>query len=420
MAPVRVMIVGAGSRGGSYAEWIRRHPHVAEVVAVAEPRAEYREPLADAHGVPEAARFADWREAAARPRLADAALVCTLDDAHLEPALALADRGYHLLVEKPLAQTRAECEAIVAAARRNDVLLGVCHVLRYAPYTRVLKDVVDSGRIGAIVSVDHVEPVGFWHQAHSYVRGNWRRTDRAAPMLLAKSCHDLDWLRHIVGRDAVSVSSFGSLKHFRRDQAPAGAAERCLDCAIEPGCAYSAPRIYGRFVAEGRTGWPLNVLTPEPTAGSVTEALRVGPYGRCVYSCDNDVVDHQVVALEFAGGATATFTMSAFNRARPRQTSVFGTLGEVYCDGDRISVYDFLSDTTEEIDVATVNDGLIDSGHGGGDGGLLGSFLPAVAAGDPSMVATSGEDALRSHVLVFAAEQARVEGRVVALAEHAV
>ncbi|MFC4565725.1 Gfo/Idh/MocA family protein [Nocardiopsis mangrovi] len=418
MAPVRVMIVGAGSRGGSYAEWIRRHPDVARVVAVAEPRARYREPLADAHGVPEEARFADWREAAAQPRLADAALVCTLDDAHLEPALALADRGYHLLVEKPLAQTRADCEAIVAAARRNDVLLGVCHVLRYAPYTRVLKDIVDSGRIGSIVSVDHVEPVGFWHQAHSYVRGNWRSTDRAAPMLLAKSCHDLDWLRHVVGRDAVSVSSFGSLKHFRRDQAPAGAGERCLSCAIEPGCAYSAPRIYGRFVAEGRTGWPLDVLTPEPTAESVTEALRVGPYGRCVYSCDNDVVDHQVVALEFDGGATATFTMAAFNRGRPRQTSLFGTLGEVYCDGDRITVYDFLSDSTEEIDVATANNGLIDSGHGGGDSGLLASFLPAVAAGDPSMVATSGEDALRSHVLVFAAEQARLEGRVVALAEH--
>src|SRR5690606_27126449 len=285
------------------ARWIRDHPETAEVVAVAEPREEYRERLARASGLEPGACFADWREAAALPRLADVALVCTLDDAHLEPAVALAERGYHLLVEKPLAQTRADCEAIVAAARRNRVLLGVCHVLRYAPYTRVLKGLLDSGRIGEIAGVEHLEPVGFWHQAHSYVRGNWRRTDEAAPMLLAKSCHDLDWLRHIVGRDAVAVSSFGSLRHFRPEAAPPGAGERCLECAIEPECAYSAPRIYGRFLAEGRTGWPLDVLNPDPTPERVTEALRTGPYGRCVYHCDNDVVDRQVVALEFEGGA---------------------------------------------------------------------------------------------------------------------
>ncbi|GAA3754049.1 putative dehydrogenase [Spinactinospora alkalitolerans] len=413
MPPVRVLIVGAGSRGGGYAEWIRRHRDVAEVVAVAEPRPEYREPLAEAHGIAPELRFADWREAAALPRLADAALVCTLDDAHLEPAVALADRGYHLLVEKPLAQTRADCEAIVAAAHRNDVLLGVCHVLRYTAYTRMLKEIIDSGRIGEIVSVDHVEPVGFWHQAHSYVRGNWRRTADTAPMLMAKSCHDLDWLRHMIGRDPVRVSSFGSLRHFRPEQAPPGAGERCLDCAAEPTCPYSAPRIYGRFLDEGRTGWPLDVLTPEPTRESVFRALREGPYGRCVYHCDNDAVDHQVVSLEFTGGATATFTMTAFNRARPRETSIYGTHGELFCDGTRITHYDFLTDSTELIDVAAANDGMIESGHGGGDGGLLASFLPAVAAGDPAMVATSGEDALHSHLLVFAAEQARLEGRVV-------
>lgn len=415
MSVVRVLIVGAGSRGGGYAEWIRDHPETAQVVGVAEPRAEYREPLADVHGIPAERRFTDWRAAAAQARFADVVLVCTLDDAHLEPALAFADRGYHLLVEKPLAQTRADCEAIVAAARRNSVLLGVCHVLRYAPYTRMLKEVIDSGRIGEVVSVDHVEPVGFWHQAHSYVRGNWRRAEDTAPMLLAKSCHDLDWLRYVIGRDAVRVSSFGSLRHFRPEQAPAGAAQRCLDCAVEPDCPYSAPRIYGRFLAEGRTGWPLNVLTPRPTRETVLEALREGPYGRCVYHCDNDVVDHQVVSLEFTGGATATFTMSAFNRARPRETSVFGTHGELSCDGTTITHYDFLTDTTKSIDVAAANDGLIDSGHGGGDAELLASFLPAVAANDPAMVATSGEDALRSHELVFAAEDARLQGRVVEL-----
>ncbi|GAB3499029.1 Gfo/Idh/MocA family protein [Nocardiopsis coralliicola] len=415
MQPVRVLVVGAGSRGAAYARWIADHPEVARVVAVAEPREVRRDLLADEAGVPAEARFADWRDAAAAPRMADVALVCTLDDAHVEPALAFAARGYHLLVEKPLAPTAEECARIVAAAREAGVLLGVCHVLRYAPYTRVVKGMIDSGRIGDVASVEHLEPVGFWHQAHSYVRGNWRSTRTAAPMLLAKSCHDLDWLRHIVGRDAVAVSSFGSLRHFRPEEAPPGAAQRCLDCAAEPDCAYSAPRIYGRFLAEGRTGWPLDVLTPEPTPESVAEALRTGPYGRCVYDCDNDVVDRQVVAVEFEGGATATFTMTAFNRPRPRRTTVFGTRGELHCDGDTVTVYDFLTDTSETVEADPTGGGMADSGHGGGDGGLLASFLPAAAAGDAGRVETSGEDALASHLLVFAAEEARRERRVVTL-----
>ncbi|CAM3702674.1 Gfo/Idh/MocA family oxidoreductase [Nocardiopsis rhodophaea] len=415
MSPVRVMIVGAGSRGGGYARWIKNNPEVAQVVAVAEPRPEYREPLADALGLPPEARFDGWRAAAALPRMADVALVCTLDDAHLEPSVAFADLGYHLLVEKPLAQTQRDCETIVAAARRNSVLLGVCHVLRYAHYTRMLREIIGSGAIGEIVSVDHVEPVGFWHHAHSYVRGNWRREADTAPMLLAKSCHDLDWLRYIIGRDAVAVSSFGTLKHFRPQDAPPGAGERCVSCAVEPDCPYSALRIYHRFLNRGRTGWPLDVLTPAPTPETIDAALRDGPYGRCVYHCDNDVVDHQVVALEFTGGVTATFTMTAFTKAGPRRTAIYGTRGELACDGERITHYDFLTDTTEVIDVAAGNSGMIDTGHGGGDAGLLGSFLPAVAAGDPDLVVTSGQDALRSHLMVFAAEQARHEGRVVRL-----
>ncbi|WP_017626509.1 Gfo/Idh/MocA family protein [Nocardiopsis chromatogenes] len=416
MAPIRVLVVGAGSRGSAYAAWIREHPGIARVVAVAEPRPAYRDRLADACGVPHEARFSDWREAAALPRTADAALVCTLDDAHLEPALAFAASGHHLMVEKPLAQTPADCTAIVEAAQRAGVLLSVGHVLRHAPYTRLVTSLLEAGRIGRVTGIDHIEPVGFWHHAHSYVRGNWRRAADAAPMLLAKSCHDLDWIRYVVGREPTAVSSFGSLRHFRPEEAPEGAAERCTECPVEPECAYSAPRIYGRFLEKGGTGWPLDVLTPEPTAESVAEALRTGPYGRCVYHCDNDVVDRQVVALEFAGGATGTFTMTAFTQAGHRRTTLFGTDGELYCDGDTVTVYDFLTRTTETLKPESAEGA--GAGHGGGDGGLLSAFFAGIAADDPELVETSGEDALRSHLLVFAAERARTEGRVVALPER--
>ena len=215
MAPVELLIAGAGSRGWTYADWAARHPEQARVVAVAEPRDAYRERLADAHGVPEERRFRDWREAAAAGKLADAAVIATLDREHPEPALAFAGLGYALLIEKPLAPTEAECERIVAAVESAGVVAAVAHVMRYTPYTRLLRQLLAGGAVGEIVSIDHLEPVGFWHQAHSFVRGNWRREDETGPMLLAKCCHDVDWLSYVIGRACEAVSSFGSLSHFR-------------------------------------------------------------------------------------------------------------------------------------------------------------------------------------------------------------
>lgn len=219
---------------------------------------------------------------------------------HLEPALAFAELGYHIMLEKPMALDEPSCRAIVDAVERAGVILAVGHVLRYTPYTQVFKDVLDSGRLGDVVSVQHTEPVGHWHQAHSFVRGNWRRTDEATSMLMAKSCHDLDWLQYVIGQPPTRVSSFGRLSHFTPAQRPAGAADRCLDCSVETQCAFSAKRIYGERLAGGNHGWPLSAVVDEPTEKALDAALRSGPYGRCVYACDNDVVDHQVVAMEFA------------------------------------------------------------------------------------------------------------------------
>jgi predicted dehydrogenase len=414
--PVRVVLVGAGIRGEIYGHWIGEHPDRAQVVAVAEPHPDRRQIAASRHHLPDSALFEDWRELAGRPRIADAVVIATQDALHFEPAVAFAEAGYAVLLEKPIAPTEEECHRVVDAVTRSKVPFGVCHVLRYTPYTRMLRALLTEGRIGEIVNVDHVEPVGFAHYAHSYVRGNWRREETSAPMLLAKSCHDLDWLGYIVGHPVRAVSSFGSLSYFVPGNRPAVAADRCPDCVLQDSCAYSAVRIYGEHLAAGDLAWPLSVLTPQPTAQSVTEALRTGPYGRCVWACDNDVVDHQVVALEFEGGATATFTMTAFSTNRPRMTHIFGTMGEIYCDGSIIRVTDFRTRETRTIDVtAPAADDPLLSGHSGGDAGLMNDFITAVATWDDHWISGTAAEALAAHELVFAAERARREGRVVRL-----
>jgi predicted dehydrogenase len=404
-------LVGAGDRGSSYAAWVRRHPDRARIVAVAEPREHQRASLAARHAIPPERVFASWQDLAAEPRLADAAIVATPDVAHVAPATSLAGKGYHLLVEKPLAPTERECRALVESVLDAGILFAVCHVMRYRPYTRLLKRVLDAGRIGTVLSVQHLEPVGYWHYAHSFVRGNWRRSDQASFMLLAKSCHDIDWLRHVVGRPIARVSSFGSLDHFRRGNQPAGAADRCLDCAVEPDCPYSAARLYLGMIRAGRTGWPVSVVTDEATEAGVRRALRDGPYGRCVYACDNDVVDHQVVSMEFAGGATGTFTMTAFTEHVDRRTQVFGTRGSIDGDGERLSIYDFVTGRTEELSTAALGADA-EAGHGGGDAGRMDAFTTAVATGDPVPILSGPRESLETHLAVFAAERARQRGTV--------
>jgi len=413
MPPVSLAVIGAGSRGANYGRWALANPSRARVAAVAEPRQVRRDRFAAAHGIATADATGDWRQLAARERFADAVLVCTQDRMHAEPVEAFAALGYHVLVEKPMAPDEQTCRRIVAAAERAGVMLAVGHVMRYTPYTAAVKQIVDSGRLGEIMSVEHLEPVGFWHQAHSYVRGNWRRAGLATSMLMAKSCHDLDWLQYILGQPPRRVSSFGRLSHFTRDHQPEGAADRCVDCAVEANCAYSATRLYGGLLGRGQHGWPLDVVLDEFTPAALDEALRDGPYGRCVYACDNDVVDHQVVAMEFPGGATATFTMTAFNEGGQRRTRIFGTRGELSGDGETIRIYDFLTRQAQVVTLERMGAMSSAGGHGGGDAGLMDAFTEAVAADDPEPIRSGPRESLASHLTVFAAEHARLNGTVV-------
>ncbi|KRV50626.1 oxidoreductase [Wenjunlia vitaminophila] len=408
--PVRIALVGAGNRGLTYAEWIKAHPSAAELVAVADPRPAARA----AAGAPLA--FDDWRPLV-RERVADAVIVATQDRQHVEPVLALAEAGYAVLAEKPLAPTEDEVRQIVEGVEKTGVLFAVCHVMRYTPYTDLVKQVVDSGVLGQLVSIEHLEPVGWWHYAHSYVRGPWRSERESSPMLLAKSCHDLDWISYVMGARIERVASFGGLKHFRPENAPAGSADRCLDCAVEADCPYSALKLYLPTLRDRGAVWPVTHVTESTDLPGLMQALREGPYGVCVYQHDNDVVDHQVLAMELSGQITATFQMVAFTEQTHRQTRIFGSHGWLRGDGERVTVQDFRTGEVTVHELGASGSNAAD-GHGGGDAGLVEAFVRAVATGDASVVRSGTAVSLGSHLAAFAAERARRSGTVQVVPER--
>jgi predicted dehydrogenase len=410
------VVVGAGNRGRLvYAAWAARHPERLRLVAVAEPDEGRREAVAAAAGIPPERRFRDWRECLERPRLADVAIVATSDTLHVEPALAAVERGYHLLLEKPIAPTPAECVRVVEAAERAGRLLQIGHVLRYTPFYEAVHAIVASGALGEIVHLDLKEHVAAWHMTHSFVRGRFRNRAIAAPILLAKSCHDLDLIAWLAGRPPLRVASFGALAHYRSDQAPAGAPERCSDgCPAQADCPHDAVRFYlGPEDALARH-WPWADLAADPARAARRHALETGVYGRCVYRCDNDVLDHQVVAIEFAGGLTASFALHGLAAQEQRTIRVTGTRGELrgLLDGGVIEV--------SRPGVLGVErrvagpDGVL--GHFGGDEGLMAHFSALVAGDRHGEVRASGRSALESHLVGFAAERAREQGSVVDVA----
>ncbi len=410
--PITVAMLGAGGRGAVFGDILQGLSHLTRVTAVAEPRDAYREAFARQHGLAANTVFRDWREFIKQPKLCDAVVIATMDQEHVGPAVACLERGYHLFLEKPMATTLADCQAIAAAQRRAGTILAVCHSLRYHKGFRKVKELLDAGRIGQLVTIDQLEQVGFWHQAHSFVRGNWGNTDRAAFMLLAKSCHDLDYIAHLVNRPCRRAASFGSLTYFKAENAPPGSPARCTDgCPVEPTCPYSAIKAYTQGNLEG---WPTNTVAPVHTREAHLAALRTGPYGRCVWRCDNNVVDHQVVTLDFEGDITATFTMTAFTQGGGRRIRVHGTAGELEFNENEIIVKTFGDNNREKIVL-----GEEPGGHGGGDSRALRAWLEAIRQNDPTLVWTDAAESLRTHTIVFAAEKSRLEKRTVALSELA-
>ncbi|MFP4395535.1 MAG: Gfo/Idh/MocA family protein, partial [Anaerolineales bacterium] len=426
MSPVTAVLIGAGNRGAeAYGPYALRHPDEIGFVAVAEPRPERRARFAAEHQIPPERQYPTWEAllASGVGKLADAALICTPDQLHVAPAMAAMALGYEVLLEKPMATSLADCLTLTRAAEAQGRLLQICHVLRYTPFFSTLHEIVTSGRLGKVITVEHRENVAYWHMAHSYVRGNWRNRAAASPMILAKCCHDLDILFWNLGPCA-RLSSFGSLIHYREENAPPGAPARCLDgCPVAETCPWYAPRLYldltplrhnapDQAIPEDYAGWPRSVIAEDLSPAGLRRALETGPYGRCIYHCDNDVVDHQVVNMEMgmAGGPSVALTMHGHSHREGRAMRYDGTRatlrGCYYADEQRIEIHDHL---TGEVEVLRPDlHPASGSGHGGGDVGLMAAFVRAVR--DPATALTTARSALESHLMAFAADEARRTG----------
>lgn len=416
---ITVAIVGAGGRGrNAYGKIMKNMPEEFKVVAAADLIPERLESISNDHNIPENMRFTTAEEMLSKERLADMAFICTQDRDHYGHAMAALEKGYHLLLEKPISPSLKECKAIAELANKKNLMVVVCHVLRYTPFYTALKDVIDSGRIGRIVTVTAEEHVGYWHQAHSFVRGNWRNSTEACPMILAKCCHDMDILLWLVGKKCRKVSSFGSLSNFKTEMAPAGSADRCFDCDPETrkSCPYDCEKIYldgPRGIRSGKSHWPTNIVNIHPTEENITEALKTGPYGRCVYRCDNDVVDNQVVNLLLEDDVTINFTMSAFTQKMTRSIRVRGTQGEITAvmNENKIIVSEFGKED-EIIDTSARPTGPSGSGagHGGGDAGIMRGIYDVYRNNVVSKSLSSIDVSVESHLVALAAEESRVNG----------
>ena len=409
MDPVNILVLGAGQRGAeAYAPSALDNPRDAKIVGIADPRQDRRDAMALAHHIPEENIFSTWEDALDREKFADAVIVATQDKMHFGPAIRAMEKGYHVLCEKPMAVDPEECVKMGQAAKKYNRVLAICHVLRYTPFFSKIKQIVDSGVLGDIMSIQMRENVAYWHQAHSFVRGNWRNKAESSPMIMAKSCHDMDMLLWLMNSHCTQVSSYGHLSHFTPENAPEGAPARCLDgCPARSTCPYYAPKIYIDWKGVWQADVIRKVVSLDRSTEGLMKALQTGPYGRCVYHCDNDVVDHQTVNLEFENGAVANFTMCAFTVEEGRTIKIMGTKGDLEGDSrlNKLSYSTFLEKDLHEV---TVNSA---GGHMGGDPAIMEDFVRQVRSNGKVPGRTAAAQSVESHLIALAAEESRVTGQ---------
>lgn len=462
-APVTALLIGAGLRGREvYGRYAAKSPGKLKFTAVAEPDAARRKLFQQEHGIPDNMALRTWEEllGAGEGKLADAAFICTRDNMHYRPAMAALEAGYDLVLEKPISPDLDECRHIARRARQTGRIIQVCHVLRFTPFWRKVKELVEAGAIGRIVHYDHSENVSYWHFGHSYVRGHYGSAAASSPLILAKSCHDLDLMYWIFGEKPLTVQSMGELSFYRPENAPAGAPDRCTDgCPEADKCPWYAPRMYVTAEPLLRVGlhaparltrllahialnhrktlkflslfnrrlksivnwdqFPATVITTDLTPEGKMRALRESPFGRCIYKCGNDVMDHQVTTYTFPGGSTGTLTLHGVSDLEGRELRIFGTRGALRgyfrYNGEEITVTDFRYSKTRTVYKA----GLSMDGHGGGDFGLMDSFVRVLRGQKtPQAAGADAENALEAHYMAFTAEDARISGKCLEIEDY--
>ncbi|UCC18189.1 MAG: Gfo/Idh/MocA family oxidoreductase [Promethearchaeota archaeon] len=464
--PIKAALLGAGRRGfhiyGKYAE---KYKKKLRFVAIAEPIEKRREKFARLHKITADRCFESWEDLLSEKKLCDVLFICTQDQMHTEPTLLALDRGYHVLLEKPMAHRLSDCIKIVQKSEETGKILGLSHVLRYTSFFSSIFNMIKNGLLGDIVNISQRENISWYHMAHSFVRGPWANIEESSPMILAKACHDMDLLHWMVGSLPKKISSFGNLLHFRTENAPRGAPKYCLDgCPARNTCNYYAPRIYidiipiiqimqkggnrlYKFIGNFRkkhlrllnllakiipqfkrlrywSEWPVYYLYKDEEEDYSDEAkiqiLKTSPYGRCVYYCNNNVVDHQVVNIEFENAVTANFTMHGFSEKEGRTLRIDGTkatiIGEFHDAYKKLTLYNHYSGEKKVILNQKLSFRTVE--HGGGDVKLIDAFLQSIINPNIEQPLTNARECLESHLMAFAANESRIKGTVIDMDDY--
>lgn len=413
MKQITFAVVGAGCRGMyAYAPYLLENPQLGRIVAIAEPDDNKRNLFKQMYNIDDENTFTDWSIMLKNDKIADAIIIANNDQDHFEPAKLSLEKGYHILLEKPISNKIEDIIKLEYLAKEyKDKIFMVCHVLRYTPFFSELKKIIESKELGELVSISHNENIGYWHFAHSYTRGNWRNSENTSPLILAKSCHDMDLLLWLTGKQCIRVASFGNLSHMKEENFnDSTMSERCISCTLKSTCPYSAEKIY---LEDNKLVASLNAVCTNPTKENLKKAIKDGLYGRCIYKCDNNVVDHMVTILEFENNITATFNLSAFTKECTRTTKLMFTHGEIGANHIKniIDVYKF-GDSEHRVIYPKIQK----SGHGGGDYGLINDFISTIQNNNGEYK-TSLLESIDSHIMAFAAEYSRLNKIVVNIEE---
>ncbi len=404
MKKLKVALIGYGNRGCIYGSFILSKKEQFEVVAVVEFLKEKRKKAQKDFSLTDNQVFENADDFFNAKLKVDLLIIASMDQYHYKQAMQALHLDMHILLEKPIALTLQECEDIEALASKKNKAVVICHVLRYSSFYVTIKNAIENKEIGEVVHIAQTENVGYWHQAHSYVRGNWRNKDITGPMILAKCSHDLDILYWLINQPCINVSSYGSLKHFNHENQPREAANRCFECALKESCPFNCFKFYLGFGRE----WARQLVGDDLSDENITNYLKVSPYGRCVYSCDNNVVDHQVVNMLFQNQVTASLTMNAFSRYCDRTIHIYGTQGEIIGDFENrlITIQPFLKEK-KVIDLNQISDDF--SGHGGGDRLMFFEFVDYLLTQKWTKGLSFIQDSIMSHKMAFAAEESRLQ-----------